>query len=234
MDDPFPPAMMPDIQAFFRDVHPHLPPGRTAYPEVFYSPSFYPLQRMKETQRMIEIASSVCPRVVMEIGADKGGGLYHWCQIPTVDYVIGCEVRGTPYAEEFERGFPDRQFLWLPQSSYAPGTFSLVRSWLGPKTIDCLFIDGEKTQFMTDFRTYLPLMRRGGVVFLHDVTESPMGDVFHELANRYRSDLIVNREESEAAVERGRLKVPVGSPYEGWLRHWHGRSCGVGVLYMDR
>lgn len=233
MDADFPPEMMDNIRTFFRNVHPHLPPGRWAYPEVFYSPSFYPLQRMNETRRMMEIAASIGPRVVMEIGADKGGGLYHWCQLPTVDYVIGCEVRGTPYAVEFERGFPDRRFLWLPQSSYATQTVDTVRSWLDGMAIDCLFIDGEKTQFMRDFDTYRPLMRPGGIVFLHDVTESPMREVFDTLAKRHRSDLIVNIDEAKAAVERGNLNLPIDSPYEGWLRHWHGRSCGVGVIYLN-
>lgn len=233
MDDPFPPTMMPGIRDFFRDVHPHLPPGQAAYPEVFHHHAFYPLQRMKEARRMIEIAAAIRPRTVMEIGADKGGGLYHWCQVPTVTHVIGCEVRGTPYAAEFEQGFPGRRFLWLPQSSYEARTVSLVRTWLGARKIDCLFIDGEKTQFLTDFKAYRPLMSRDGIVFLHDITESPMRDVFLELARSHRSEEIVNREESEAAVERAKLKLPVGSPYEGWLRHWHGRSCGVGVIYLD-
>lgn len=227
MDAPFPEKMVESIRRFLTNVHPTLPPGQDVYPEVFYSDLFYPLQRMRETEQMIQVARPLSPRTVMEIGADKGGGLYHWCKcLPTVENVIACEIRGLPYDTDFQVAFPDLDFLWLPQSSYDRPTVEQVRRWLAKDglVIDVLFIDGDKGGFHLDFDAYLPLMHPHGVVFLHDVTDPPMSDVFARLRKRYRSNHIVDTSEVATAVGN--------TPYEGWLRHWQGRSCTVGVIYL--
>ena len=53
---------------------------------------------------MLAIANKYSPTTIYEIGADKGGGLYHWCMsCPTVKHVIACEIRGLPYKELFEK-----------------------------------------------------------------------------------------------------------------------------------
>jgi hypothetical protein len=267
MDAPFPLAMMPDIEKFFREVHPTLKPGQDSYPEVFATELFFPLQRRRELEKMMQIARGtgpVCPTcrgatmpmppsedadcktckgtcqgpvTVMEIGADKGGGLYHWCMcLPTVRNVIACEIRGTPYSELFCKAFltphfpysGDCRMTWLNQSSYDQVTTDRVKRELTYGPIDVLFIDGDKLGFLKDFYAYLPLMRQpGGVVFLHDITDKYKGgpgEAFQILKDRgFRAESIVDTTEVADADD---------TPHGGWLKHWRGRSCGVGVIYV--
>lgn len=239
MDKPFPDGMMPCIEKFFKEVHPTLKPGQDSYPEVFHSDLFFPLQRMKETAKMIQEARKAnngSPRVVMEIGADKGGGVYHWCQsLVSVQYVIACEIRGTPYARVFEKAFPEIKFLWLDRSSLKTETAQIVKDWLHKyeQQIDVLFIDGDKSFFYDDFRMYRPMVRSGGRVFFHDINEvgRPMKAAFDRVkAEEYKWSTILDTSESQEADERARALQPTLTPYEAWLRYWKGHSCGVGVI----
>ena len=231
MDEPLPNGLCKDIEEYFdgdRD-----PRGLDLYPELFRRPLFFPLQRQAEMARMMGIARPKSPRVVMEVGADKGGGVYSWCKcLPTVERMIACEVRGTPYSDAFERMFPDVQFSWFPCSSYDRWTVSSVRSWLGADRIDVLFIDGDKSRFDADFEAYLPLMAEQGVVFMHDVTDEAPGSAFRRVAKGRKVEAFVDLRDTELALAKGALGVPPTCAHEGWLRHWAGRSCGVGVVYL--
>lgn len=219
--------MMPCIEQFFREVHPNLPPGEDWYPSVFDSPLFYPLQRTGEMEKMIQVARAFKPQTIMEIGTDKGGGLYHWCQCLQPKRVIACEIRGCPYKYEFERAFPKVQFCWVERSSQPP----LEMPWT---RIDVLFIDGDKGAFVEDFDAYLPLMNKNGVVFMHDVQDNGPKKAFESIIARgLRHEIIIDKTDTRQAILRERQGLPPESPHEGWLRHWQGRSCGVGVIYLD-
>lgn len=231
-DGPFPPEMLNCIEEFFLTDKSRTP-GMDVYQDVFDTRLFFPLQRQCETAEMIRIARSISPKVVMEIGADKGGSLYHWIKcLPTVNRVIASEVRGTPYASLFEKEFPTVQFHWT-LSSYRPQNVSAIKDWLGNDTIDVLFIDGNKTTFELDFYTYLPSMSQGGIVFMHDITDRCPKEAYINVINRgYAHRTIVDQTDTHLALERESLGLPPSSPHEEWLRHWKGKSCGVGVIYL--
>jgi hypothetical protein len=202
---------------------------------VFLTGMFFPLQRMKESDVMLEITNEIRPRTIMEIGIDKSGGFYRWplC-VPTVQNLIGCEVRGTPCCELFERKFPDKKFLWLEKSSYDPMTVKSVKTWFQcigdwDGKIDVLFIDGEKAATLFDFDAYLPLMSKSGIVFIHDIQDESPGAAFQTIIDRgYKHTRIIDTTESAWLVNRKPKNA-----YENWIKHWNGRSCGVGVVYME-
>lgn len=226
LDAPFPEGLMPCLTAFFEDVHPDLVPGRDVYPEVFASPLFFPLQRKRELERMVRIARSRSPKTVMEIGCDKGGGLYHWYQcLPSVEAIIGCEVRGTPYSDLFNKNLPNVDFLWTRDSRHRD-TIASVIEFLDGDRIDVLFIDGDKGAFLDDFNLYAPLMSSSGIVFMHDVTDPDPKRAFNSVKRmgRYKTEVI--HDVSEVAEAKG------DTAHDGWLRYWSGRSCGVGVIYI--
>lgn len=232
MDDPFPPGMVAELESLMAL---DLPSGQDLYPEVFAANIIFPLQRQAEMRSMIRKARDVDPRTIFEIGADKGGSLFHWCKcFPNVERIIACEIRGTPYAEAFERAFPNIQFLWLPTSSYDPPVIDRVHSWLDCRKIDVLFIDGDKGAFDKDFDAYLPMMARPGIVFMHDINEadSPMRAAFEEKRKGRQSEEIIDLVDTRWAMERKASGQPIMSSHEAWLRHWHGRSCGVGVIRL--
>lgn len=168
------------------------------------------------------------PRVVMEIGADKGGGLLHWCLLPTVRLVIACEVRGTPYCNLFAGAFPHIDFVWMACGSENGSGLRLV---LGDNRIDAAFLDGDKTRFVADFDAYLPLMSPGGLVFMHDVRDREPKRAFEAVRDRgYSCTEIFDASESVLAMDRAARGIPPASSYEGWLRDWAGKSAGVGVI----
>jgi hypothetical protein len=171
----------------------------------------------------------------MEIGADKGGGLYHWCMcLPTVRNVIACEIRGMPYRHEFDDAFGEKiDFLWEPDGSYLPKTVESVARFLSydkADKIDVLFIDGDKLGMLKDFEAYLPLMRQpGGVVFIHDIQDHEPYHQFKAIMERgYRTEVILDKSEYFDKPFDWEPKTP----WEQWLKHWRGRSCGVGVVYL--
>lgn len=258
--DTFPKEMMPSIERFLRDVHPGLTPGLDSYAEVFASAFFplqrrRELEVMMRIARAVSTNPCDCthatiaadklksgcercnftkilggPKVVMEIGADKGGGVYHWCQcLSLVNTVIASEIRGTPYSALFDRAFPQIKFEWL-QDSRDPTSFRVVKAL--DKPIDVLFIDGDKSYFDKDFDAYLPLMNPKGVVFFHDVADEPMRGAFMRSGDRRRTEIIRDVTESEAAVERQVGGFPPTCDHENWLRYWRGRSCQVGVVWL--
>lgn len=233
MDAPFPTAMLPAIEQFLA-VEPAAPPQDFICEDVFDLDLFAPLQRKNELRGMLRLAAAQSPQVVMEIGADKGGGLYHWCRcLPTVELVIGAEIRGTPYHQAFERAFPHLKFGWISASSYAPESVARVETILAGRPIDVLFIDGDKANFLADFQAYLPYLAPQPLVFLHDIRDPAPGQAFRQLQSIYQTAEIVDTTESAWAVARQRAGIPPRNNYEAWLRHWKGASCGVGVVYVN-
>lgn len=254
MDANFPKGMIESISDFLTTKHRYLKKGQDIYQQVFDHSLMFPLQRQRELTRMIQIARSIQPKTVFEIGSDKAGGLYHWCQcIDTVENVIACEIRGVPYSAAFEEAFPDLDFLWLGASSYEMGVVHAVQRWLGqggrctkpslPKGggglkkrshIDVLFIDGDKSYFDRDFDCYLPLMNPKGIVFMHDITDSVPREAYEKvIARGYRHEEIIDKQDYHDSDSRRMEGIPARTPHEQWLRHWKGTSCGVGVIYLD-
>lgn len=233
MDAPFPEGMVEAIEEVLKK--PALPDGLDLYPDVFESSFFMPLQRKNELSQMLRIARSVPHSTIMEIGADKGGSVYHWIKGLTPERMIAVEIRGTPYSHVFDRTFPLVNFCWMEGSSYDASVVGRVKQWLRGHTIDVAFLDGNKNAYYRDFELYVPLMTRGGYVFMHDIQDQEPGEAFrmasiHPAVERAWS--VIDTTESQMIKrmdERG--MVAIGA-YDDWLRYWAGRSCGVGVLHL--
>lgn len=236
MDAPFPDGFLDHVEAFLKEDHLRAG-GMDLYPEVFFNPLMFPLQRQAEMRKMIQLARTVNPKTIIEIGSDKSGGLYHWCKcFSNVKNVIACEIRGTPYSQAFEEAFPTTNFLWVPGSSYNQRNSAVVLAFLqevGAK-LDILFIDGDKGALEADFYTYLPMMSPKGIIFIHDITDQVPGTTYQLIRTRgYRSQEIIDRSDTEKSMALlAATGSPPKNPHEGWLRQWNGASCGVGCIFM--
>lgn len=229
---PLPPGLNAAWEAFFQNESTR-PIGLDFYPDIFSDPTLFPLQRYNEMAWMMRQARSISPRVVYEIGTDKGDGLYHWCKcLPSVQRVIACEIRGTPYSAMFEAVFPHIDFLWIEDSSYSTETLDIVRQWLNNQVIDCLFIDGDKAHFDTDFFAHRPFLEAGSLVFMHDIRDPAPSAGYHRARANYHWEDHIDISESLEAVALGEAGIPIANPHEGWLRHWKGASAGVGVIHI--
>lgn len=233
MDPPFPSEMLPVIERYLANEAQELPQDWIV-DAVYREGLFMPLQRKNELRRMLELAAAQNPRTLMEIGADKGGGFYHWIKcLPTLELAIAAEIRGTPYSAAFERTFRHIEFGWLPESSYAPAGVDKVRRQLNGRTLDVLFIDGDKSNFLADFQAYLPMLSPQALVLLHDIRDPGPGAAFRQLQTLYYTAEIIDTTEAVWALARERAGIPPSGSYEGWLRHWKGASCGVGVVFVN-
>ncbi len=206
-----------------------------SYETIFECNTMFPLQRKREMDRMMEIARSISPQVIFDIGSDKGGPAYAFCRALKPKRMICCEVRGTPYDTRFVQHFPSTDFLFIEDSSYAISTRVQVHNWLGNDRIDVLFMDGDKGAFNKDWTTYKPMMSSKGIVLIHDVSEpgNPRG-TFLELRGQYsHTETIIDTSESTEAMRREAEGIPQKNMYEWWLRHWKGSYATVGVIYLD-
>lgn len=221
-EGPLPPTLREDFARFL------------ATPELgdVYASPMFPLQRRREAEAIQALAASIEPHVIMEIGADKGGGLLVWLGIPSMRTLIVNEIRGTPYVVELSRAYPGRDFVGLPCSSREPWALDAVRA-AGP--LDVLFIDGCKASMHDDFLAYLPLVRPGGLILQHDVTDPAPGEQFERSRchPRVRESFVIHDvSEVQPALDRQAAGIPPAHAHEQWLRHWAGKSCGCGVMWV--
>lgn len=233
-DAPLPPTLMADWVAFLddhRDVPRNVwPVFAAALPEIFDHPLLFPLQRRAEMTAMLQLAASIQPETVMEIGADKGGSFFHWAQcLPTVKRAAALECRGVPYLSLFQKHFTGVDFFGAGGSSYDAANVAAVREWLGTRSLDVLFIDGDKCGTDKDFAAYAPMVRPGGLVMIHDVNEMSIlpSRFFYSLKRNYRITAIIDGREAKSVEGR-----PPKTSWEGWLQIWQENSCGVGVVHI--
>lgn len=231
MDAPLPTSLVEDWTAVLA-THRHTTLGKSC-DKVFDHPVLFPLQRRRELEAMLALMQSA--QVIMEIGADKGGGVYHWLAATLARHVLAIEIRGVPYAPLFVEAFPDRQIDCAATSSYAPEGVAWTRERLGGALIDVLFLDGDKAAYDQDFALYAPLVRPGGLVLMHDVNPTPptpIRAVFDALGQAYRTEEIRDVSEGQEALDRLARGEPATTAHEQWLRYWNVTSCGVGVVHV--
>lgn len=208
------------------------PDGIHIFENIFSNGLLMPLQRKNELRKMLELAATVNPKIVMEVGSDKGGSFYHWVKAFRPEKAIAIEIRGVPFAETFPAAFPYTKFLCLPESSYTLGSIARVKGFLGEDLIDCLFIDGDKCAFDKDVAAYLPMMRKGGLMFLHDVQDVPNAqETMAKYSKTHRTQTIYDVSEFDAIEARMKSGLPPADCYEDWFRVWKRTSCAVGVIF---
>jgi predicted O-methyltransferase YrrM len=154
--------------------------------------SIRPMQRPAEIRSFLELLEADPPRIVLEIGTGRGGTLYLLAQPARVDALLvsidappaGYEFGGRPEYKRRARLYRtlgrDRQrIVYIVGDSHGEETRSEVLRALDGKLVDVLFIDGDHSRagVEADFRTYSPLVRRGGLVAFHDIVPGPPAQV---------------------------------------------------------
>lgn len=157
-----------------------------------YDQPIRPWQVRSEISELASMVEECRPRTVLEIGTARGGTLFLWARLAHPEAtLISIDLPGG----EFGGGYP----VWLSslyRSFALPGqTIHLlrgdshniensqqVRELLSGRGIEFLFIDGDHTYdgVKRDFETYSALLRKGGMVALHDIAQ-PRGPVTCEV-----------------------------------------------------
>jgi predicted O-methyltransferase YrrM len=140
-----------------------------------------PTQDRSEILQLTTLINQRKPRVIVEIGTEKGGTLAIWCAVAdpkativSIDLPGGAFGGGYPgWRTRLYRRFaqPSQTLHLLRKDSHQPATRELLNTLLPAGGIDYLFIDGDHTYegAKQDFEMYSPLVRRGGLVVFHDI-----------------------------------------------------------------
>jgi cephalosporin hydroxylase len=138
-----------------------------------------PSQVVGEIRSLFEMVRELKPKTVCEIGTDKGGTLYLWCQASESDaLILSLDLPSRMrYSERRRRLYSQfkkskhQTLTFLPGDSHSAAAEERVKSTLGERQIDFLFIDGDHTYegVKQDFLTYSKLVRSGGIIAFHDI-----------------------------------------------------------------
>lgn len=163
-------------------------------------------QQDEEIEWLFDLVRAERPRRVLEIGVDEGGTLFLWSRAAAQDaHLIAIDTRPpgplglmSPFPL-VRRGFAHSQQrieLLLGTDSHRVETHARVKSLLGDEQVDFLFVDGDHRHegVWADFRMYSPLVRKGGLVAFHDVSQTPdvstegVASFWREFTAQYETD----------------------------------------------
>lgn len=132
------------------------------------------IQKEGEYATLLERAAALEPRTIVEIGCDVGGGLGGLRAAFPDSLIVGVDLPGvTPYASEGGAAgkFDGHGALMVWGNSHDERTVSKAHAMVMRSPVDLLVIDGDHSWqgIQDDWRLWVPLVRAGGLVALHDI-----------------------------------------------------------------
>ena len=133
-------------------------------------------QRVEEFCVVAGILLAAKPEHVLEVGVYGGGSFALWCYLSSGKKIgIDSGSIGGPIhqrIDDFRARFGDVSVI--RRDSHDPNTKEQIVAMLNGEQLDFLFIDGDHTVegVKLDYEMYAPLVRKGGWIAFHDITES--------------------------------------------------------------
>jgi len=127
-----------------------------------------------EILELVRAVAEIEPKVVLEIGTAAGGTTFLWAQLAREE-VLTCDLRAKRPLREMLPLFPrpgsSCRMQYLHGDSHSRSFQEEVKSALGGRPVDFLFIDGDHTEpgVEADYRSFSPLVRPGGLIAFHDI-----------------------------------------------------------------
>lgn len=138
--------------------------------------SFGVRQRIEELCAVAGILIAAQPRNILEIGVYSGGSFALWCALASGKKIgIDSGSIGGPIHQniaDFQARFDQVEII--KGDSHDESTKQELLSRLQGEPLDFLFLDGDHTLagVSLDYQMYAPLVRSGGWIGFHDITES--------------------------------------------------------------
>ena len=186
--------------------------------------SIKPGQVKDEIAKLLEIVAGLRPKVVLEIGTEKGGTLFLFTRIADLEAkIISIDLPGGPFGGGYPRwkiplyksfSKEGQRIYLLRRDSHNPRTLEEVKRISSGYKVDFLFIDGDHTYegIKRDFEMYSPLIRKGGIIAFHDICQHPP-----------KTGCEVNRFWNEIKHEYRYVEI---------VKDWNQKWAGIGVLYV--
>jgi len=150
-----------------------------------------------------DLVAQMKPRLLVELGTDRGESYFTFCQSAlenqtgtrccAIDHWCGDAHAGSYDETTFTAVGAHNRAHYEPFSTLVRSTFDAAQDRFGPESIDLLHIDGHhsETAARHDVESWLPKLRPGGILLMHDVTmrgrNFGVWKVWTELEKRGRS-----------------------------------------------
>ncbi len=144
-----------------------------------------PLQVKEEIAELLGYIDKMKPNVVLEIGTATGGTLFLLSRVADSEAkLVSIDLPGGPFGGDprtwkpwFFKSFVrnHQEIHFIKSDSHLPSTVSRVKDIIGNRNVDFLFIDADHTYagVKRDFEMYRQLVRKGGIIALHDIVPHP-------------------------------------------------------------
>jgi predicted O-methyltransferase YrrM len=177
--------------------------------------SIAPVQIESEITELFDVVRKLNPKVICEIGTDRGGTLYLWSKIVRPDCLLISIDLPRTYRKSLNRFFHmaffgNQQVYFLRENSQTYACREKVQEILKGKAIDFLFIDADHSYegVKKDFQLYSPLVRKSGLIAFHDILD-------------------------ECGVDRFWSEIKRDYKYEEIVEHYQQRCAGIGMLHYE-
>jgi len=170
---------------------------------------FRPAQIPEEIQGLLELLKQKKPKTMLEVGTGKGGTLFLFSSVlPLNSKIITLDMRGgtfgagypfwmIPLLKTYRQG-KQKQFL-VQSDSHDEKTLKKIKKILQGEQLDFLFIDGDHSYpgVKRDFELYSQLVRKNGIIALHDIVVTEGGCTVYkfwdEIKKKYKSQEFLGR-----------------------------------------
>lgn len=162
------------------------------------------IQKYKELVGLIDfIRTKPEPKNIMEIGTDRGGTFWLWCQLASSDgKIISVDIPDERISrEQIENenrylaayAKDGQSTFFIREDSHLDSTEEKVVETLGNEQLDILFIDGDHylEGVTMDFERYKKYVKKEGLIVFHDivkhtVTYSQVDILWNNLKSAYK------------------------------------------------
>lgn len=129
-------------------------------------------QQKPEFNAFLDKVAAANPKRVLEIGGRRGGSSFLFSLAAPEATIVSMDLDyGRRRLNRLQKLCKGRSIEFWQGDSHSAKTAERVQAWAGSDGIDVLFIDGDHTYdgAKADFCTYLPMVKQGGIVALHDI-----------------------------------------------------------------
>jgi predicted O-methyltransferase YrrM len=145
--------------------------------------SIRPIQVRSEISQLLRRVEEIKPQHILEIGTANGGTLFLFAHAAAQNgHLISVDLPGGEFGDGYPiwrvplyRSFamPGQRIDLLRADSHSVVTRQKIEQLLQETKLDFLFIDGDHRYegVKADFEMYAPLVRPGGLIAFHDITE---------------------------------------------------------------
>lgn len=179
-------------------------------------------QKRSEILQLLELVHERQQKTVLEIGTATGATLFLFARnAHPKAHIISIDLPGG----KFGGGYPEWKWQLYKSLTLLEQKIRLIRDdshdsimWRGISFgIDFLFIDGDHSYegVKQDFEMYSPLVRKGGIIAIHDIVP-----------------IIPGSKEEGCEVSRFWNEIKTKNKTQEIVEDWNQGSCGIGILYV--